>query len=746
MTPSAQVPIGGSAPRVSGPEVAATRELPADHLERVYAGCLGKVLGVYLGRPVEMWSHERIVAELGEVDYFVADRLGVPLVVTDDDITGTFTFVRALTEHGVGRDVTAAQIGQTWLDHIVEGRTILWWSGVGNSTEHTAYVRLRNGVPAPRSGSAELNGKVVSEQIGAQIFIDGWALVSPGDPAGAARLAGRAASVSHDGEAVSSAQLLAAMEAQAFVESDIDVLLDSGLSFVPADSVVATLVADLRRWHTTEPDWRVARRQLELAYGNHVWGGNCHTIPNLGVIILALLWGGGDWDRSMSIVTTCGWDTDCNAGNLGCLLGIRNGLDAFTARDWRGPVADRMYLPTADGGRAITDIATEAVRLADVGRALDGLPPLVLRDGARFHFQLPGSVQGFTVPAGHGTAVNVEAATPGGSRCLRITAAGPSRLVATTATFIPPEARHMREYELLASPTLYPGQRVRAAIAACPTNTGTVGVRLVVTRYGTDDLLVEIPGPTADLEPGQEVQLAWTLPGTGGQPITTVGLAVSGPFRSPAGASAAAPATGGAPVLAARAGAGGPGRAVHLHWLTWDGTPQLVLGRPPDGGSMWHRAWVDAVDDFGPDWPESFRPVQNEGRGLVLHGTREWGDLVMAADLTPHLASAVGIAVHVQGLHRYHALLLGADGVARLIRCLDGDHVLASAPLGWELGRTHQCSLEVVGTRLRATVDGGGLFDVEDPDSRLTSGAVGLVVDDGRVGCRTVTVGPAPHR
>ncbi len=726
MTTSAQGPTGGSAPRVSGPQ------LPADHLERVYAGCLGKVLGVYLGRPVEMWSYERIVAELGEVEYYVADRLGVPLVVTDDDITGTFTFIRALADNGLTRDVTAAQIGQTWLDFIVEGRTILWWSGVGNSTEHTAYLRLRNGIQAPRSGSAELNGKVVSEQIGAQIFIDGWAMVSTGDPAGAAELAGRAASVSHDGEAVSSAQLLAAMEAQAFVESDIDVLLDTGLSVVPADSVVAALVADLRRWHAAEPDWRVARRQLEQAYGNQVWGGNCHTIPNLGVIILALLWGGGDWDRSMSIVTTCGWDTDCNAGNLGCLLGIRNGLDAFTSKDWRGPVADRMYLPTADGGRAVTDIATEAVRLADVGRALHGLPPLVLQDGARFHFQLPGSVQGFTVSPGQGTAVNVEAATPGGSRCLRITAAGPSRAVATTATFIPPEARHMRQYELLASPTLYPGQRVRAAVAACPTNTGPVGVRIVVTRYGADDLLVEMPGPTADLEPGQDVELAWTLPGTGGQPITTVGLAVTGPFGSPAAAPGA--------------GAAGPGRAVDLHWLSWDGSPQLSLGRPADGGSMWHRAWVDAVDDFGPDWPESFRPVQNEGRGMVMHGTREWGDLVVAADLTPHLASAVGIAVHVQGLHRYHALLLGADGVARLIRCLDGEHVLASAPHEWELGRTHQCSLEVVGSRLRAVVDGDELFDVEDPDSRLTSGAIGLVVADGRVGCRTVMVGPAPHR
>lgn len=692
--------------------------LPADHLERVYAGCLGKVIGVYLGRPFEMWSHERILAELGPIEYYVADRLDVPLIVTDDDISGTFTFIRALTDYPSGTEVTPAQIGQTWLNYILEKRTILWWGGVGNSTEHTAFVRLKNGVTAPGSGSIELNGKVVAEQIGAQIFIDGWAMVSPGDPAQAADLARRAGSVSHDGEAILSAQMLAAMEAQAFVESDIDVLLDTGLSFIPAESVVAGMVADLRRWHAEQPSWQVARQQLEEGYGNHIWGGNCHTIPNFGVIVLALLWGGGDWDRSMTIVNTCGWDTDCNSGNLGCLLGIRNSLDAFTGKDWRGPVADRIYLPTADGGRAISDVATEAGRLVDVARALHGEPPLNLGDGSRFHFQLPGSVQGFTVPAGHGSAVNIDDARAPGSRVLRVTATRPSGVVATTPTFTPPGARDMPGYELVASPTLYPGQRIRATVSAPPANTVPVGVRLVVTRYGADDLVVEVPGPREALAPGAELELDWTLPGMGGQPVASVGIAVDGP------AAMTAP-------------------TVDLHRLHWDGTPELTLGRPAEGGTMWHRAWVDAVDDFSGRWPESFRPVQNEGRGLVMHGAREWGDLTVAADLTPHLASAVGIAARVQGLRRYYALLLGADGIARLVRCLDGEQELACVPHDWELGRTYQMALEVSGARLRAVVDGVQLFDVEDAGSPLTCGAVALVVADGRVGCQTVTVTPA---
>ncbi len=59
--------------------------LPLDYAERVYAGVLGKIIGVYLGRPFEGWSYERIMAELGPINYYVHTRRGVPLVVPDDD-------------------------------------------------------------------------------------------------------------------------------------------------------------------------------------------------------------------------------------------------------------------------------------------------------------------------------------------------------------------------------------------------------------------------------------------------------------------------------------------------------------------------------------------------------------------------------------------------------------------------------------------------------------------------------------
>ena len=123
--------------------------VPADYAERVYAGVLGKTIGVYLGRPFEGWDYDMIQKRLGDVEYYVHDKLNVPLIVTDDDISGTFTFIRALDDFNSDVSIGAKDIGHSWLNYIIEKRSILWWGGMGNSTEHTAFLRLKHGIDAP---------------------------------------------------------------------------------------------------------------------------------------------------------------------------------------------------------------------------------------------------------------------------------------------------------------------------------------------------------------------------------------------------------------------------------------------------------------------------------------------------------------------------------------------------------------------------------------------------------------------
>ncbi|HEU5103501.1 MAG TPA: ADP-ribosylglycohydrolase family protein, partial [Roseiflexaceae bacterium] len=673
----------------------------------------------------EGWTYDKIMAELGEVNYFVHERRNVPLIVTDDDISGTFTFLRALPDYGNTRALTPAQIGQTWLNYIIERRAILWWGGLGNSTEHTAYLRLKAGIEAPRSGSIALNGKVVAEQIGSQIFIDGWAMVAPGDPALAAELARKAASVSHDGEAIYGAQMLAAMESLAFVEPDIEKLLECGLQFIPRDSVIARLVHDIHEWHAKDEDWRATRERIAGTYGYDKYGGNCHMVPNHALIILALLYGENDFQRSLMIANTSGWDTDCNSGNVGCLLGIKNGLAGLeTGPDWRGPVADRMYLPTADGGRSITDALTETFNVVNIGRALAGQAPLAPKGGARFHFDLPGAVQGFQPESsvetrGTLTIENVRGHSARGvyTLALRYRGLAPGRVArAATPTFVPPDATNIGHYTLLASPTLYPGQTVRARLEADAANVAPIACRLYLRSYGAEDKLERSLGPEATLAPGAAHEFSWRIPDMGGQPIAEIGVELSAPQRADG--------------------------SVYLDELTWQGTPDMLLRRPEQGGTMWRRAWVDGVDQYGHWWPEAYRLVQNRGTGLLIHGAREWTDYRVSAAITPHLVAAGGIGARVQGMRRYYGLLLRRGGTIQLVKALDGERVLAEAGYAWEFGETHTLALEVAGTQLRAWANERLIFEIHDRDQPLEGGAIALICAEGRMATDAVEVRP----
>ncbi len=710
--------------------------LPQDYAERVYAGVLGKLIGVYLGRPFEGWPYTRIMAELGEINYYVHETLGHPLIVTDDDITGTFTFLRALPDYGNALDLTAEQIGQTWLNYLIEKRTVLWWGGLGNSTEHTAYQRLKHGIKAPASGSIALNGKTVAEQIGAQIFIDGWAMVAPGDPELAADFARRAGSVSHDGEAVYGAQVIAAMEAQAFIESDLDKLLDTATALIPADSTIFRVIAELRELRTKEDDWRAAREWLETHYGYQHYEGVCHMVPNHGLIALSLLYGENDFQKTLMIVNTSGWDTDCNSGNVGCLMGIKNGLAGIdTGPDWRGPIADRLYMPTADGGRSITDAVIETYHIVNTGRALQGQPPVTPKDGARYHFDLPGSVQGFmpenSIEVRDAVAVeNVSGYSQKGSHSLAIhyNKLAPGRCARVkTATFAPADSSNLRTYELIASPSIYPGQQVHARIQADPNNAEPAKCRLYVSVYEPsshakisigpealrameqmrDDLVI-IYGPEVDLTPGMAHDFAWLIPDTGCRPIAEVGMELT-------------------PVVGfVESG------TVYLDYLTWEGTPTVTLGKPENGGVMWSKAWAQGVDDWWPWWPyNTFRMMHNEGTGLLIQGTREWTDYQVSATLNPHLCASAGIGARVQGMRRYYALLLKANGTAALVKALDGETVLAEKDFAWEFDGTYTLKLQVEGTRLQGWVDDQLLFDVEDTNRPLTGGGVALVLQEG---------------
>lgn len=700
--------------------------IPNDYLERVYAGVLGKLIGVYLGRPFENWTYQRIMEELGPIEYYVHDKLNQPLVVTDDDVAGTFTFVRALEDYGISADLKAEDIGKAWLNYMCEERSILWWGGNGNSTEHTAWLNLKKGIPAPASGSIATNGQPVAEQIGAQIFIDGWAMVAPGQPQLAAKLAEQAGKVSHDGESVYAAMLWAAMEAEAFSTKNIDALIDVGLSVIPADCLIAKLISDIRAWHKQHSDWRDCRQLIEDNYGYDKYPGTCHVVPNHALMIMAVLYAPDDFQKAQMIVNTSGWDTDCNAGNVGCLMGIMLGLEGIEdGPDWRGPIADRLLISSADGGNSINDAVRTAYYLVNLGRKLAGSSELgEPKDGAQMHFSLPGSQQGFRPSGSAGGSAdpvlrNVEFES-GRALSINYEALGRGQVAAaTTPTFSPPEMLNMRTYDLMATPLVYPGQTLKARVIAPQSNKGNVQVRLRLRVYDATDTLHDVDGEIHHLAPGSEAVLSWRLPEFDGQPIAEIGVAITGEDRRVDG-------------------------SVLLDYMRWDGAAELTLHRPQGDGDFWRMAWVNGVDVFSKRFPPSFRISHSRDEGLVSHGTRHWTDYALRSDVMIHMGNYGGVALRVQGLRRYYGVRVTRNNKLEIVRVRDEDvKVLASTEFPFEVETKLSFEAQVVGDTISAKVNGTSISASDPSTDRFINGGIGLVIHEGALSTDAVQIAAA---
>lgn len=672
--------------------------------EKIYAGVLGKIIGVYLGRPVEGWSYQRIMDTFGEIPYYVHKECGVPLIVADDDISGTFGFFRALEDAGYRNDISAAEIGNTWLNYIIEDKTILWWGGLGRSTEHTAFLNLKGGIPAPESGSIAQNGRTLAEQIGAQIFIDAFAMACPGDPDRAVDLVTKAASVSHDGLAVDAARYLGAMEAMAFDEADLNKLLDEGLRYV-SDKLLLSIIDDVRDICARESDWRKVRAYLDPKYGYQVYPGCCHMVPNHAMVLASLLLGGDDFQRSIMIASSAAWDTDCNAGNVGALNGIRLGLSGIEAgADFRSPVADMMYVVTADGGAVVSDAVQEAKSILRAAAVMAGGEPEP--SGPRFSFDFPGATQGFApCPYGKGNASVLGREEPGiGIRCHAVAEGAAGEV--STPTFIEFE-KLARNFSTVASPTLYATQTVKAVIKH--PGDEPVSVTPYILYYDLENKVRRLDGDTTALCKGDN-QLLWKLPDTEGMPIFRLGFSISSRLRF-------------------------SGDLI-LSSVDWTDAPEAFVQKGMLMTSIWNtnpywtQTWASSAKHFAADFNVTYCVSHPEENGIATMGTRDWADYSVTSRLCFYLHRAGGLVARSRGHRRYYGAVLSGGNRASIIRRRDGEIVeLAGADFDYVGDHFYQLELRVKGDLLQLWVDGKLLAEARD--SMYSSGGAGYLIDNG---------------
>ena len=206
-------------------------------------------------------------------------------------------------------NISSREIGETWLNYIVENRAILWWGGNGNSTEHTAWLNLKRGIEAPESGSIAVNGQAVAEQIGAQIFIDGWAIRWRRE----IRLSQRASQPAGGQGSVTTGRRWTLQNCgrrwrprPSYRETSKGSSTLALRKFRPRarSRSLSQISAVSRRQYS---DWRDARQAIEARYGYDKYPGNCHIVPNHALMIMALLYAPVDFSRAQTIVCTSGW-------------------------------------------------------------------------------------------------------------------------------------------------------------------------------------------------------------------------------------------------------------------------------------------------------------------------------------------------------------------------------------------------------------------------------------------------------
>lgn len=671
----------------------------AKYVEKIYAGFLGMNIGIRLGAPVEpaIWDSARIRRTYGDIRGYVKD---FKHFAADDDANGPVFFLRALDD--AAGEATPQAVAEAWLNYAREGVGLYWWGGYGVSTEHTAYLNLKNGVPAPQSGSIRQNGKTLAEQIGGQIFIDTWGLVAPADPARAAGYARAAASVSHDGEGLSGAAFIAACISEAFVTSDIDRILDAGLAQIPQGGVYAAVVRAVRAFHRMQPeDWRCCREMLEQEWGYDRYGGVCHIIPNAGVCALALCYGAGDFARTIEIATMCGWDTDCNAGNVGTILGVACGLEGLPAH-YRDPVNDEIVLSGISGYLNILDIPSYAYELAAWAYRLRGEePPEEIRARVRagetyFDFSLPGSTHGLRFECATPTCVK----RPGGTVLLDRMARGQKAKL-----FYKPFWRRSdfsdERYMPVFSPRAYPGQTVEMRFAYDKLG----GEALILTPYVRESLSGRelLQKPLLLNESESQITLSFVIPDLGGGIADELGVLIESAAPGKFALSGTLTMT-----------------RLHVHGKA---DYRLALGKmKKEFGSVLpfshnHGAWE--IED-------GRLCLLCEREAQAFTGNYFMRDARVKAGVTLENGDQALVALRAQGARRGYYAGLSGEGALEILRMDAGKlSVLARAAFDWRPRRTYELVFTVKGDELTLSA---GDITLRARDGRLAYGMTGLAM------------------
>ncbi len=326
----------------------------ADNLEeKIHGAWLGRICGCLLGKTVEGIRTDELHPLLKETGNFPMHRYIRRAEITEemlakyrydlrsrcyadqvefmpyDDDTNYMVLSQELVEQ-YGRDFTSYDVSRTWL--------ALQPKDAYCTAERVAFCNFVKGYEPPQSAVYK---NPYREWIGAQIRGDYFGYINPGDPEMAAEMAFRDACISHVKNGIYGEMWAAAMIACAAVTDNIEDIILGGLAEIPATSRlyedIMKVLNGYRSGVTQADCFRMIHEQYD-EYSAHGW---CHTNSNAMIVAASLLYGEGDYGKSICMAVETGFDTDCNGATVGSVLGMRSGVSGIP-QEWSAPIQDTL--------------------------------------------------------------------------------------------------------------------------------------------------------------------------------------------------------------------------------------------------------------------------------------------------------------------------------------------------------------------------------------------------------------------
>jgi ADP-ribosylglycohydrolase len=243
----------------------------------------------------------------------------------DDDLDYSVLNLTILERYG--SNFSSEQVAEAWLQRLSFNAIY--------TAERMAYGNLVNQYGPPDSA---VYRNPYREFIGAQIRADVFGYTAPGKPDMAALCAWRDARISHVKNGIYGEMFVSAAIAAAFVLNDVEAVIRAGLEVIPQRSRMAVAIRDTIDQTRRSQNWQDVAAYITERFAEH---DPIHVLPNVCLVVMALLWGEGDFERSITTVAMGGWDADCNAATTGSIVGVLNGA-ARLPEKWTHPINDQM--------------------------------------------------------------------------------------------------------------------------------------------------------------------------------------------------------------------------------------------------------------------------------------------------------------------------------------------------------------------------------------------------------------------